>query len=338
MVPASGAVEAPWTRWLLVMAVAELTSVGRGQTGIGSLNDPCDCMQHHDYWMATKTSLLAILQVPDFSRRIFDEQDQLHQWVKVQSCMYSPENEEAHRPTALSDCIPGFLFTHIVCMQRHVVERNIQRVLEYATELARLYPWGANCLRGSGWPFTAQAILGYVRRVRRVAAAIAAPGGGVRDDFLQELAWSATEGKDGMDPEAWEREVNFYGETDVCPAGSFPDAGSCWVQGAPGASCREACDAGGLEFRAPLQAPEEPVTPFLLALTGRHPRLKRQHAWAAFECYVSGEERFHPAAPEPSMGSGEWSYPICELACPCSPVLPSDWSSALQLVPAFETL
>ena len=46
---------------------------------------------------------------------------------------------------------------HIVCMQRHVANRNPERALDFANELARLLPFGAGCLdRADGWPITSQ--------------------------------------------------------------------------------------------------------------------------------------------------------------------------------------
>merc|ERR1719401_2834510 len=92
-----------------VAGLVLLAELGGSQKGLASLNDPCDCMQHHDFWMATRASLKNIFWVPDFQERVFDTGDQVNHWVRTQSCVYSPENEESHRPTALSDCIPGFI-------------------------------------------------------------------------------------------------------------------------------------------------------------------------------------------------------------------------------------
>lgn len=325
-------------RALAAAALAWAARPGLGQRGIASLNDPCDCMQHHDYWMSARTSLLSILQVSNFAERIFDTEDPLHRWVKVQSCMYSPENEEAHRPTALSDCIPGFLFTHVVCMQHHIVDRNPQRVLEYASELARLLPWGVSCMdQPTGWPFKVMDVVRYYRRVRRVLAAPPDPASGYGEAHFTELAWVATDPTTADRPEA---DVHPYERADVCPAGSLPKAGACWVMGARGQSCRDACRGRGLIFRpeaaveASLGAPEaNAVVPRLLALGGGSPRLVVQHAWAAFECFVAEEDRFHRAHPGEPPGEGDWSYPICALACPCGPELPPEWAELLELVP-----
>ena len=151
--------------------VVPLLCFAAGQKGIGSLNDPCDCMQHHDFWVASRRGLMDIFWSPNYPLRALDPEDQLHFSTKRQSCLYSPENEESHRPTALSDCIPGFILVHIVCMQRHLAHRNPERAMDFATELARLLPFGAACIDKAGWPITSAQILGYYRRFRRAFAA-----------------------------------------------------------------------------------------------------------------------------------------------------------------------
>lgn len=142
-----------------------------GQKGIGSLNDPCDCMQHHDFWVASRRGLMDIFWKPDYPLRVLDPKDHVHYSTRRQSCLYSPENEESHRPTALSDCIPGFILVHIVCMQRHLANGNPERAMDFATELVRLLPFGASCIDKSGWPITSAQIWAYYRRFRRAFAA-----------------------------------------------------------------------------------------------------------------------------------------------------------------------
>merc|ERR1740121_2471126 len=154
--------------WLLVLS---LQLACWAQKGIGSLNDPCDCMQHHDFWMTTRAHIKDLFWVEHFPHRMFDTSDIVHRWVMTQSCMYSPENEESHRPTALSDCIPGFLMVHIICMQRHLAEGRPERVVDYAAELMRLIPFGRTCIDNSGWPISIEQVERYYRRVRRVYAA-----------------------------------------------------------------------------------------------------------------------------------------------------------------------
>ena len=143
------AMRARGLRGLLVLGLAWL---GRAQKGIGSLNDPCDCMQHHDFWMQTRMNLINIFFHPHFHPAMMDPGSQIFQSVHRQSCMYSPENEESHRPTALSDCIPGFLLVHIVCMQKLITDNKPERVVDYAVELMRLLPFGQGCIDDSDWP------------------------------------------------------------------------------------------------------------------------------------------------------------------------------------------
>lgn len=114
---------------------------------------------------------MEIFWAPDYPLRALDAKDPLHYSTRRQSCLYSPENEESHRPTALSDCIPGFLLVHIVCMQRHLANRNPERAMDFANELVRLLPFGASCLDKSSWPLTTAQVLGYYRRFRRAFAA-----------------------------------------------------------------------------------------------------------------------------------------------------------------------
>eukprot|EP00927_Polykrikos_kofoidii_P061808 TRINITY_DN56636_c0_g1_i1.p1 TRINITY_DN56636_c0_g1~~TRINITY_DN56636_c0_g1_i1.p1 ORF type:complete len:396 (+),score=23.36 TRINITY_DN56636_c0_g1_i1:53-1189(+) len=270
---------APWLA--RSVRVSLLFCVCCGQKGIGSLNDPCDCMQHHDYWMSTKSSLFQITERNDFHVRIFNPNDALHAWMKAQSCMYSPENEEAHRPTALSDCIPGFIFTHIVCMQRHVVDRQPERVMAFAHELARLLPWGARCIDSpdgssdSGWPFSSLDIFRYYRRVKKVFSVGSALTGPWPDSLLKEMIWKGgsvlqadrsspnaalteidtsldvdlgSEMLTPVDGDEVERIVAIHDAPEVCPTMSFPESGACWVLGDAGRACRDVCLGVGLTF------------------------------------------------------------------------------------------
>lgn len=298
------------------------------QKGLGSLNDPCDCMQHHDFWMTSRQNFIDTLSNPEFHKQLFKPSSYSHRWAKIQSCMYSPENEEAHRPTALSDCIPGFLLVHIVCMQHHLVMRRPDRVLEYSAELMRLYPFGAPCLDNSDWPLTSLQVLRYYRRVRRAIAAGPSVDNGElwTDDSLQELAWRGVlePGKSG--------ESTLVEDPDVCPATMLPGAGVCWLLGEAGGTCEAACQAAGLSFRSAASELEEPIVPKLLLHAGLEGRIGRQHRWAPFECYVPGQGRFHDA--DLSLRQDPlWKYPICQLACPCSPVLAPPLARALSAVP-----
>lgn len=359
-----------------VFCLAALFSA-KGQKGIGSLNDPCDCMQHHDFWVASRRALTEIFWTPDYPLRVFDPLDQLHVWTKSQSCMYSPENEESHRPTALSDCIPGFLLVHIICMQRHLTYRNPERAMDFATELVRLLPFGVACIdKASGWPITSAQIWGYYRRFRRAFAAgpkrklpQSLEGLDIFDMFergeqtnrlerldpaserenwptslLQEMLWQVSgEEKD---------EKGVLGEeADTCPAGSFPKEKVCWLLGKTGASCEEACRDAGLQLQLqettkevpPLNAVEgewpswlqEPRIPHIVAaMGGDKSALEIQHPWAPFECLVAEESRFHLAAKWIEEDPA-WSYPICALACPCTPVVAQGIQEILEAVPMW---
>eukprot|EP00929_Paragymnodinium_shiwhaense_P035235 TRINITY_DN19049_c0_g4_i1.p1 TRINITY_DN19049_c0_g4~~TRINITY_DN19049_c0_g4_i1.p1 ORF type:complete len:357 (-),score=60.20 TRINITY_DN19049_c0_g4_i1:8-1078(-) len=325
---------APLVAWTCVLLGFQV-QLGAAQKGIGSLNDPCDCMQHHDYWMATRTQLRTILEAPDFAARIHNPEDKLHHWIKVQSCMYSPENEEAHRPTALSDCIPGFLYVHIVCMQRQIVDRNPDKILSYANELARLYPWGANCMDRSGWPIKAREVMQYYRRVRRAYAAHV-PGTPISETLLKEMTWGAHPAELSSGDGA-EEDVSMHERPDVCPVGTLPSRGACWLLGEVGASCRQACERANLAFRKPLPGDGEVLLPYVLVFGDGTPvdDLLQQHPWAPFECYVPSELRMHKADPQAAVGEGDWSYPICALVCPCGPQLGKYMVDVLTSVPVF---
>ncbi|CAJ1393310.1 unnamed protein product [Effrenium voratum] len=327
-----------------------------GQKGIGSLNDPCDCMQHHDFWVASRKALVEIFWTPGYPLRALDPTDHLHFWTRQQSCMYSPENEESHRPTALSDCIPGFLLVHIVCMQRHVAKRNPERALDFANELARLLPFGAGCLdRADGWPITSQQVLGYYRRFRRAFAAGPNRGAATGDAEARRSCATEREAKEETTSE-WPTSLLQAGqgddarqlgeEPDVCPAGTFPQQDACWLLGRVGASCQEACEEAAMRVRlrektnepepslklSPEQFPEPQVPHIISAQIGQRMSLDIQHPWAPFECYVPEQSRFHLAATwleqDPS-----WSYPLCALACPCAPVL--DLQEVLEALPLW---
>lgn len=298
------------------------------QKGIGSLNDPCDCMQHHDFWMSLRMAFDPVLGRADLPEHMFDPESHLHRWAATQSCMYSPENEEAHRPTALSDCIPGFIVTHIICMQRYLVERRPRRSLAYAAEISRLLPWGVNCIDGSSWPITVEQVTKYYRLVEQVSANAPLDEADWPEDLVRAMAWR------GLGPREIEQEsahdfgesavARFVEETDACPLDTIADSGVCWTLGMTGQACQASCAASGLQFRAPLAASSSPLVPRLLSLVGLTPLLRRQHAWEAHECYVLQEARFHDASPDLLLHSdGSWSYPICNLACPCGVPLPS---------------
>mmetsp|Transcript_168985 Transcript_168985/g.543229 ORF Transcript_168985/g.543229 Transcript_168985/m.543229 type:complete len:112 (-) Transcript_168985:380-715(-) len=110
----------------------------------------------------------------------------------------------------------------------------------------------------------------------------------------------------------------------------------CWIVGSPGASCREACTASDLRFHRPSAFSEEPMLPHVLALIRALPSdLAVQMPWAPFECYVSSEGRFHLAQPQDDM-SPDWSYPACELVCPCLPAVADEIMEAVKAVPDLD--
>eukprot|EP00933_Yihiella_yeosuensis_P061157 TRINITY_DN63981_c0_g1_i1.p1 TRINITY_DN63981_c0_g1~~TRINITY_DN63981_c0_g1_i1.p1 ORF type:complete len:347 (-),score=51.03 TRINITY_DN63981_c0_g1_i1:269-1237(-) len=318
--------------------------------------------------------MVEIFWTKDYAQRALQPQDGLHAWAKKQSCMYSPENEDSHRPTALSDCIPGFLLVHIICMQRHIVNNNPERAMDFATELMRLYPFGAHCMDKANWPITSQDVLGYYRRFRRTFQAgpkrwlfLDAAGrrelADLREEgmepeeyktghwpvhLLREMLWQAspnspasTAARVADDSSDVESETPIGDGPDICPQGTMPERGACWIVGEEGASCNDACSAIGLEFRSVgppgYNADKLPVmVPRILAASNiMAPSLKIQHPWGAFECLVREEERFHLADwlqdQDPT-----WRYEICSLACPCAPELtPPSMLWALRSVPEF---
>eukprot|EP00913_Durusdinium_trenchii_P034727 g32486.t3 len=117
-------------------------------------------------------------------------------------------------------------------------------------------------------------------------------------------------------------------EPDVCPAGTFPEGGACWLLGKTGASCQAFLDDAGMQLnlrdqtRQPdlgtLEHPRldlfhEPHVPHIVAAqSGHRPLLDIQHPWAPFECFVPEESRFHLAATWLEQDPA-WSYPICAL-------------------------
>lgn len=343
-------------RWIVAF-LPGLPKLGHGQKGLGSLNDPCDCMQHHDFWVASRRALVELFWTPDYPMRALDPNDKLHYWTRRQSCMYSPENEESHRPTALSDCIPGFMMVTIVCMQRHVASGNPERAMDFATELVRLLPFGASCIDTSGWPVTTSQILSYYRRFRRAYAA-GPKGQGL--DVAGRRERTEQRERDGGTASGWPvwllREMLWQAgterssgrllgeEAETCPSGSFPHKWRCWLLGVPGASCEEACREAELDFRPFPPSPPpmgaefpEPLVPHILGALhgGKSPTLHVQHPWAPFECYVQEEQRFHLSASWQEQDAS-WRYPICSLACPCAPFQPL--ASVLEAVPVWPSI
>eukprot|EP00439_Symbiodinium_sp_Y106_P058452 s793_g8.t1 len=304
-------------RWIVAF-LPGLPKLGHGQKGLGSLNDPCDCMQHHDFWVASRRALVELFWTPDYPMRALDPNDKLHYWTRRQSCMYSPENEESHRPTALSDCIPGFMMVTIVCMQRHVASGNPERAMDFATELVRLLPFGASCIDTSGWPVTTSQILSYYRRFRRAYAA-GPKGQGL--DVAGRRERTEQRERDGGTASGWPvwllREMLWQAgterssgrllgeEAETCPSGSFPHKWRCWLLGVPGASCEEACREAELDFRPfpPSPPPMLLASAFRGALGAPHPR---GPAWRQ----VADSARAAPLGPLRMLRAGRTALPL----------------------------
>lgn len=100
--------------------------------------------------------------------------------------------------------------------------------------------------------------------------------------------------------------------------------GRCWFLSETGESCAHTCSVHyGRRFSYAIANPEEPLTPLLVQ---HEPKLK-QEPWSPLECYVTSEDRFHPANQNAAKhleedrhlldDIGDWSNELCKLACPC---------------------
>jgi len=92
----------------------------------------------------------------------------------------------------------------------------------------------------------------------------------------------------------------------------------CWHQSNVAESCAATCARYGETFSFVLADTRRPLTPLLI---GHEPRTK-QEAWAALECYVAEEDRYHIANVEAASryagDIGAWTDSQCKLACPCT--------------------
>jgi hypothetical protein len=93
--------------------------------------------------------------------------------------------------------------------------------------------------------------------------------------------------------------------------------GRCWFLSELGESCATTCESQGRHFSYVISDPKHPVMPQLVEHT---PKVKDQ-PWAALECYVPSEDRYHPANENSARHFVEetetWSHENCKLACPC---------------------
>lgn len=98
----------------------------------------------------------------------------------------------------------------------------------------------------------------------------------------------------------------------------------CWYLSKVGDTCDATCGARGLKYLFAAPVPDD-MTP---KLVGHVPKL-RQSPWLFAECYVPGEDRYHPynpnawGVPEKTPAAempdaGQYKYDTCQLACPCA--------------------
>lgn len=110
----------------------------------------------------------------------------------------------------------------------------------------------------------------------------------------------------------------------ACPNGGTDMHGRCWYLGAEAASCGQTCSAQGLTYDHFVPPDAAPMVPTLL---GRSPNTK-QFSWGRIECFVSSQDRFHPAKATQNSDTGDngqpqdWSVSICRLACACKAATP----------------
>lgn len=105
-----------------------------------------------------------------------------------------------------------------------------------------------------------------------------------------------------------------HSQSPVCT--SLISQGRCWYLSELGEDCATTCAKNGFGFSYVVADPKNEITK---ALIGHEPAAK-QEAWAALECYVPSEDRFHLAngnAGKHFEDVGTWSAENCKLACPC---------------------
>jgi len=93
--------------------------------------------------------------------------------------------------------------------------------------------------------------------------------------------------------------------------------GRCWFLSDIGESCAATCSKHGRSFSYAIASPEAPLTPRLVF----HEPKTKQEPWAALECYVASEDRYHTANENAARHTadevGDFSHENCMLACPC---------------------
>lgn len=114
----------------------------------------------------------------------------------------------------------------------------------------------------------------------------------------------------------------------TCPGSGLLERDRCWYLSEEGGTCRQACAAQGLEFSWLVAGESSPLVPMLLPPGSN---VRRNGPWGRLECYVPSERRYHTAM-ETHRNRGrhddvpveDWSYSICQMACPCAPPLSGD--------------
>lgn len=97
----------------------------------------------------------------------------------------------------------------------------------------------------------------------------------------------------------------------------------CWYLSKVGNNCATTCAEHGLMYA--FTAPVIDMVPKIMG----HSPATRQAPWLFVECYVPGENRFHPynsnawgvpekTPPEELAEAAQQSYPTCQLACSCT--------------------
>ena len=102
----------------------------------------------------------------------------------------------------------------------------------------------------------------------------------------------------------------------ICPDVGIYRLDRCWYLSTMGSSCNSACVDHGLAFLYTHAPSSDPLVPYVL---GRQPTTQNI-PWASLECFVPHDDRWHTAdsAGKGASDPGAWTYPVCQLACPCT--------------------
>mmetsp|Transcript_88149 Transcript_88149/g.139333 ORF Transcript_88149/g.139333 Transcript_88149/m.139333 type:complete len:483 (-) Transcript_88149:35-1483(-) len=112
--------------------------------------------------------------------------------------------------------------------------------------------------------------------------------------------------------------------------------GRCWYLSDLGESCAETCAKHGQIFSFAMADTSNPMIPLLI---GSQPKVK-QEPWAALECFVPNEDRYHLASAKAAEGStsdlSTWSYNTCQLSCPCDDAGECKWTQPPACASQFD--